>query len=130
MARRSRSSPNLLLILAAVALVAVVFGAATVFFSDESKPYRTVPELDVQAYMDNANSLRGNSYRLEAEVVDQLAWSPTSGRLISVSTEDQVVPVLVTPEFNSLNVQKGQGFVFFIEVDEKGILKTKDLTKS
>jgi hypothetical protein len=38
--------------------------------------------------------------------------------------------VLVTTDFNHLNIQKGQKFMFLLEVDERGVLKTRDLTKS
>jgi len=37
---------------------------------------------------------------------------------------------LVTTEFNAINIQKGQKFIFVIEVDDKGILRTKNLTKA
>lgn len=130
MARRSRSKPKAPWIFAAILLLAAVFAGATIFFSDEAKPFRTTPDLDIPAYLENSNSLRGNSYRLEAEVLDSLAWSPSAGRLISVDTGEDVLPILVTSEFNNINIQKGQGFVFFLEVDDRGVLRTKDLTKS
>ncbi len=40
--------------------------------------------LDVKAYLENANSLRGNVYKIEGEVTNALAWSPSTGRLIAV----------------------------------------------
>ncbi len=39
------------------------------------------------------------------------------------------LPLLVPPEFNSVNIQKSQRFSFKIEVGEKGILKVSDLHK-
>jgi hypothetical protein len=41
-----------------------------------------------------------------------------------------VLPVLIPAEFNHVNIQKGQRFIFKTEVDEKGILKAKGLTKA
>ena len=69
---------------------------------------------------------------VEGEVLNSLAWSPSSGRLISVGVDGSkdVVPVLVTTQFNNLNIQKGQKFIFLLEVDDMGILRTKSLTKS
>lgn len=132
MARRVKSSLNPLWIVGVVLLLLLAFGGAHFFISNTSTPYRTAAALDVQSYLDNANSLRGNVYRLEGEVLNSLAWSPSSGRLISVGVDGSkaVVPVLVTTQFNNLNIQKGQKFIFLLEVDDMGILKTKSLTKS
>ncbi|MGA7213115.1 MAG: hypothetical protein WBX20_02820, partial [Terrimicrobiaceae bacterium] len=95
-------------------------------------PFRTISSLDVRTYLENANSLRGNVYKIEGEVVNSLAWSPSKGRLIAIKVEkgNEVVPVLVTTSFNEINIQKGQKFIFLLEVDDKGILRTKDMTKS
>lgn len=97
-----------------------------------SEPFRTTPSLDVRAYLDNANSLRSNIYKIEGEVVDSLAWSQASGRLFSVKVNDgtDVIPVLVTTKFSNMNIQKGQKYIFLLEVDDKGILRTKDLRKA
>lgn len=87
--------------------------------------------MDVKTYLENANSLRGNVYKIEGEVVNSLGWSPSKGRLIAVEVDNnEVVPVLVTTDFSHINIQKGQRFIFLLEVDDKGILRTKDMTKS
>ena len=39
-------------------------------------------------------------------------------------------PCLVTTDFSHINIQRGQRFIFLLEVDDKGILRTKDMTKS
>lgn len=132
MARRGKSSIKPLWIIVAVVLIGMAFLGSRLFLTATSEPFRTVPVLDVQTYLDNSNSLRSNVYRLKGEVVNSLAWSPSTGRLIAVSVDEgrNVVPVLVTTEFNQINIQKGQKFIFLLEVDEKGILRTKDLTKA
>ncbi len=113
-------------------LVVAAFIGSRLFIHVASEPYRTAAILDVKAYLENANSLRGNEYRIQGEVVDALAWSPSGGRLIAVSVEEgaNVVPILVTTKFNDVNIQKGQKFVFLLEVDDNGILRTKNLTKA
>lgn len=129
MARRKNSSINPLWLLLAVGLILVAFAGSRFFLSAGSDPDRKIAVLDVSSYMENANSLRGNVYKAEGEVSNSLAWSPTSGRLIAVDVEKETIPVLVTPEFNSINIQKGQKFRFVVEVDPKGVLKTKKLSQ-
>lgn len=132
MARRSKSTFKPIWIIAAVALVIVAFLGSSLFISTTGDPFRTYPTLDVTAYLDNANSLRSNVYKIEGEVLSSLAWSPSGGRLFAISVEkgNQVIPILITNEFNQVNIQKGQKFIFLLEVDDKGILRTKKLQKA
>jgi len=95
-------------------------------------PYRTLAPIDVSTYLDDANSLRGNVYKLTGTIDTQLAWSPTQGRLFSVLADggnNDVLPLLIPPEFDHINVQKDQRFSFKIEVGDKGILKASDMRK-
>lgn len=132
MARRGKKSIKPIWIIAGVALIVCAFLGAQLFMNATSEPFRTVTSLDVSSYLENANSLRSNVYKLEGEVANALAWSSSAGRLIAVSVDDgkEVLPVLVTTKFNQINIQKGQKFIFLLEVDERGILRTKDLTKA
>ncbi len=132
MARRGKNSVKPLWIGIALALIVLAFLGSRLFTSSVSDPYRTIPTLDSKAYLDNANSLRGNVYKVEGEIVNSLALSPSEGRLFSVSVGDDnnVLPVLVTKNFNEVNIQKGQKFIFLLEVDDKGILRTKKLNKA
>lgn len=132
MARRARKSEKQTFLIVGV----IVAGLAVLVFmflgAGGSEPYRTTDDLDVASYMENSGSLRGNVYRLEAEVLNALADSPTSGRLLSIGVGDQreIVPVIVPPEFDGINLQRGQKFIFLLEVDKNGILTAKALTKS
>ena len=97
-------------------------------------PYRTLSPLSISAYLENSNSLRGNSYKITGTVWNSLAWSSMMGRLFSIEIESgtgtsDILPVLIPAVFNSQNIQKGQRFIFKIEVDEKGILKVAGLKK-
>lgn len=129
MARRKNSSIRPLWLLFAAGLILIAFFGSRFFLAAGADPYRTVAVLDVPSYLENANSLRGNVYKAEGEVSNALAWSPTAGRLIAVDVEKDVIPVLVTPEFNAINIQKGQKFRFVLEVDPKGVLKTKNISQ-
>ena len=130
MPRKRKSSPHPRRIAAAVVFIGVLAAGFHFFGSGHSAPHRTVPELDPAAYLENSNSLRGNVYRLEGKVAESLAWSPDSGRLIAIETGGEILPVLVTPEFQDRNIQKEQRLVFLVEVDEQGILRTRRMEKS
>jgi hypothetical protein len=117
-------------IAAVVALLVGLLVGGYFVYKVVSDPYRTVTPLDVTAYMQNANSLRGNVYKLEATIANQLAWTPVAGKLYSVEADSgNVLPILVPPEFNAVNLQKGQHYFLQIEVIDKGILKLRDLKK-
>ena len=129
MARRASSSAHPIWILFAAVLVLGAIGGGYFLFSRASDPYRTMTPLPVADYLENSNSLRGNVYKLEATVSKSLDWSPTAGRLFSVEVGADVLPVLVPPQFNAVNIERGQRYFFKIEVGDKGVLRAQDVKK-
>ena len=132
MARRARSTPKTGLMVGALAVVLLVIAVGGYFLGATGAPYRTAPEFPVEEYLTTSSSLRGNNYRLTGAVLNAIAWSPQSGRLISVEPtgSDSPIPVVIPTELGEVNIQKGQRFHFLVEVRENGILYAKDLTKS
>ena len=130
MARRASSSTHPAWILVAAFLVLAAVGGGYILFGKASDPYRTLTPLPIQDYLQNSNSLRGNVYKLDAMISQSLQWSPTAGRLFSVEAGGEVLPVLVPPQFNSVNIERGQRFYFKIEVGDHGILRVEDVKKS
>jgi len=132
MARRSRSTLHPAWIAGVIVLLVLGFLGARSLIGTNSEPYRTAQALDVSSYLENANSLRGNVYKLEGEVMNSLSVSPTQGRLFSfgVNNNADLVPILIPSNLNHINVQKGQRFVILLEVADDGILRAKELTKS
>jgi hypothetical protein len=130
--RRSKKSRLALGIVFAIVLILAAFVGSRFLITTTLQPFRAAAALDVQTYLENANSLRGNVYKIQGEVLNSLGLSPTKGRLIALGVDGgkQVVPVLVTTNFSHINIQRGQRFVFLLEVEDKGILRTKDMTKS
>lgn len=118
--------------IAALAVLLLLIAGGGYFLGGSGAPYRTAPEFPVEEYLANSSSLRGNSYRLTGAVLNSIAWSQESGRLISVEPtgSDSPIPVVVPAELGEVNIQKGQRFHFLVEVREKGILYARDLTKS
>jgi hypothetical protein len=134
MSRRasSRTGPGALLLLG---LCAVLAGAGGFWLHQRSgDPFRALQVLDVAAYLEDANSLRGNVYKVEGTVQNSLGWSPTGGRLFAFEVEGkagtEILPVLIPAQFNSVNVQKGQRFHVRIEVIKDGVLVAGALEKS
>jgi len=131
-ARRNRSSSNPPWIIAGLAILAAAFALGAYFISSNGEPYRTTAPLEVSAYLENSNSLRGNTYKVTGEIQNVLGYSSTEGRLISVGINDNsdFIPILIPASLSHINIQKGQKFIFQLEVTDKGILRAKDLTKA
>ena len=97
---------------------------------------RTIEDLDPSIYYENANSLRGNTYKIDAEIDSALGNSPTKGRLFSVVLKKQnqsgapvVLPVLVPTTLSGLTIQKGQHYLMKVKVIEDGLLKVEEANK-
>jgi hypothetical protein len=131
MARRASSSAHPVWIAIAAVLLLAAVGIGVLLFNKAGDPYRTMSPLPVQDYLANSNSLRGNSYKVDATVVESLKYSPTLGRLFSVDVQgSDRLPVLVPAEFNHVNIERGQRFFFKVEVEEKGVLRVHDVKKA
>lgn len=134
MTRRASSRLHPAWIVAAVLVGVGTLVVGRLVFSHASDPYRTLQPLNVAGYLDNANSLRGNVYRVTGMVWNSLGWSPTAGRIFAIEAGDErtteLLPVLVPAALNYVNLQKGQRFVFEVEVSEGGVLLVRSLRKS
>lgn len=134
MPRRASASLHPAWIVATVLVIVVAVLGGRYLLIRMNDPFRTIPQMEVDAYLENSDSLRGNVYKLEGTVLNSLAWTPTEGRLFSVEVDASsgaaILPVLIPPEFNAINIQKGQRFVIEIEVGRKGVLVAKEMRKS
>jgi hypothetical protein len=132
MARRARSTPKAGIMIGALVVALLLIALGGYFLGAGGIPYRTAPEFPVQEYLSSSSSLRGNSYRLTGAMLNSIAWSPQSGRLISVkpSGSDSPIPVVVPASLGEGAMQKGQRFHFLVEIRENGIVYATDLTKS
>jgi len=81
--------------------------------------------LSLTSYRDNANSLRGNIYKIDGKIEEMLKWSP-EGRLISFDASDGStsipVPVLIPAEFKNVNLERGAPMTMVVRVDRVGTL--------
>ena len=133
MARRASFSIHRAWIVVVIFLIIGAIAVGYLLLRKINNPYRTLAPLNVAAYLDNSNSLRGNTYKVTGTVWNSLGWSPTAGRLFSIEVDTgaglNVLPILIPSQFNYVTIEKGQRFIFRVEIDENGILKTKELNK-
>jgi hypothetical protein len=130
MARRASSSAPPFWIIAALLLGLAAVAGGYLIYGHTGDPFRTIPALPVADYLQNSNSLRGNVYKIDATIAKSIDWSPKVGRLFSVEVGSDVLPVLVPPQFNQINIERGQRYLFKIEVGDKGIIRAQDVKKS
>ncbi|MEM6821804.1 MAG: hypothetical protein AAF558_07700 [Verrucomicrobiota bacterium] len=134
MPRGGHKKSSLITVLIAAGVLVLVLVGVFLFLKPASDPYRTIPELDVQIYLEDAKSVRGNTYRVQGEVSELLAWSEAKGRLISLRVETQkgmeFIPILLPPEFADINVQKGQSYRIKVEVVSQGFIEAREIQKS
>jgi hypothetical protein len=96
-----------------------------------SKALGHASDLQVDTYIDNGNSLRGNVYKVSGRVEEILKYTPDRGRLITLeasgSGEHSILPVLVPESFSSVNIDRGSEFTFVVRVDRGGILIAEEI---
>ena len=133
MPRRASAKLKPTWIIVLVAAVAVAVGLGLLLSRGGGDPFRTVAELDLRDYLENANSLRGNVYKVHGIIQQSLGYSRQRGRLVSVevdgSRERDVLPILIPPDLGYLNLQKGQRYIFRLEVGDAGVLQAREMTK-
>ena len=132
--KKSRGLPSWLILL--LLLIVGAIGYWSLRQGGGEASLRTTEELDPALYYDNANSLRGNTYKIDAEIDSSLGNSPSKGRLFSVVLKKAgkggapvVLPVLVPPVLGSLTIQKGQHYLMKVKVVEDGLLKVEEASK-
>ncbi len=134
MPRRASSKIQPRWIAALAAAVVLAIGLGFVLENQGGDPFRTVAELNLPDYLNNANSLRGNVYKVSGTISQSLAYSHSKGRLVSVEvgagTDGSVIPILIPPDLSYLNLQKGQRYTFRLEVGDAGVLHARDMKKS
>lgn len=134
MTRKANQKIGLMRIAASVGILIIFITGSYFFFAFKHEPYRTIPDLDLNAYMENGNSLRGNVYKIKGIIQNSLSWSPTKGRLISVLVDDggkgRLLAVFIPSHLSKMNIQKGQQLRMKIEIIQKGFLQVLDLQKS
>lgn len=134
MARRAHQQNTSSLWLILVLGLALLGGVGGWIFQKGDDPYRTVEKLKPTDYLENANSLRGNTYQMEGVIASSLGSSQEKGRLFSLRAlygeKEWPLPVLVPSGFRDLNLQKGQKYRLKVRVNDLGLLEVQEMAKS
>ena len=108
------------------AVVVALGGLAFVVASRSSDKFAGLTPLPIGEYMRNANSLSGNSYKLEGTVGAKARYTENNGQIIIVEVEDggTVVDlgVYVPVELYGTNLDRGDNLAAQVEVRAGGIL--------
>jgi len=128
MGRRASASINPAWFAVAALVVVAAIAGGWALKGTVTDPFRTLAPFPTADYLQNSNSLRGNVYKLDAIVGDQLHYAKNA-RLISAEVNGEPLSILIPPELRDMNVQKGQRLLFKVEVGEKGVLKAIEIKK-
>jgi len=122
-----------------IPLIVILAAAAAYYALRQSSPeasLRAVEELDPDLYYDQANSLRGNTYKIDAVIDSSLGNSSSKGRLFSVDLNKTtqggapaILPILVPLSLSSLTIQKGQHYLMKVKVVDNGLLEVEEASK-
>ena len=126
--RRSGLQP---LHIAGAVIFLLVAGGAVWFFNRTKVEKMTGNPLSGEQYADN-KLVRGNTYLLTGTIQRELKYGNDNSRLFAVETKDDSVPlgVVVPPEFNSMDIQKGQEYQMLVLVGKDGVLRAREIKKS
>lgn len=129
MSRRASSSFPVSKLLAILGALFVVLAGGYFFLNtmrDSGGPAAPFP---VKEYLESANSLRGNNYKLEATVDTTLEVLQGVGRLFSVESGGDMLPVFVPASLSGTNVERGQRLRFRVYVTETGLIRADEIRK-
>ena len=135
MPRRAKSGLNIGQILIGFIILGAVVGGGWFFLAHGGDPYATTPTLDVNEYRDRSASLEGNTYKLTGTVQEQLDRSEDQGRLLHVTIKKEdgslgdPVGIQIPASLDTQNIQKGQDFLFVVEVSRMGMLTATAVEK-
>lgn len=131
MSRRASKGTNpTQLIIIAVLLVAI-FVVGVSLLTKKKSPFNSDPVLPMSDIMQNANSLRGNTYRVEGKIEERWVKSSSEGVHLSVNESGQLYPVFIKiPQgLERPNLEREKQYSFSVEIGEGGIPIAKGIQR-
>ena len=137
MARRSRkkkSSPLPAILGGVVAVAAIAIG----FISLKGEDVPTAKGFPLETYVESCNSLRGNQYSIQGEVLENAHHDPLVGKFIFLTVDTgggkasselpQNVGILVPADVDGPNLETKQRYTFVVDVKKEGALVARSYT--
>lgn len=123
MGRRASSSLNSTAIIGIVAVLAILVGIGSLMFKKKAKTFNEVAPLRIEEALENANSLRGNEYRVEGKIESR--WIRDTGEGLSLLVEEggrtERLFIMIPPDVSHPNIEREQRYAFKIEFGEGGV---------
>lgn len=131
MGRRASSSLNSAAIIGIIAVIAILVGVGALTLRKKGKIFNDVPPLQIEEALQNANSLRGNDYRVEGKIDSR--WIRDTGEGLSLMVEDdgqtKYLFIMIPPEVSHVNIEREQRYAFKIKFGEGGVAIATDVKR-
>ena len=125
MPRRASSGINPGIVIAAVVFIILVAAGGKLLIGRKATGFKNVRPLDVEAFLENGNSMRGNEYSVKGTVDEKLRWTPDRGQVISLKVETkkgtEFIGIEIPPQFNHFNIEREQRYAFKVRIRKGGI---------
>jgi len=125
MARRASSGINPGIVIGAVIFIVLVAFGGKMLVGRKSTGFDKVRKLDVEAFLENGNSMRGNEYSVKGSIDEKLRWTPDRGQVVSlkidVNGRTEFIGIEIPPQFNHLNIEREQRYAFKVRIRKGGI---------
>ncbi len=123
MGRRASSSLNSTAIIGIIAVIALLVGIGSLMLKKKADTFSEVAPLRVAEALVNANSLRGNQYRVEGKIESR--WIRDSGEGLSLLVEEEGLTerlfIMIPPDLDHPNIERDQRYAFKIEFGAGGV---------
>ncbi len=123
MARRaSQNSSSPILIIGCISLILIIAIAITLM-GKQKEPFENLASFPMQQAMKNANSLRGNSYKVRGKVEERWVKNTYEGLHLSIEEQGQTYPLFIKLAMGGdrPNIEREQTYTFSVRVEEGGI---------
>lgn len=125
MARRASSGIKPTTLIAFGVGAAILLFGGKMFLNKKQSVPKDATTLRIEDVKENANSLRGNEYRIDGKVDEKLRWTATQGQVVSVlvgeGTSAEPIAIKIPAELGHINVEREQRYSFRVKFEQGGI---------